>query len=167
MFAPSPETSLSAADPRKNQQYDDTVYAGLGPAPVAPSLLEALYHQAGPTGLIFVPLNLAKYEATLAKGVVAVGLEDLHVTPHTARHTGASRLLLKKWLSLSSVTTRGGWTCDSSVRRYAKAGRLHKQLHRLSLKQMTRAGTLLRSGESAIMLLKHVRMLDRLRARTL
>ena len=41
---------------------------------------------------------------------------------------GASRALLKEYLSVDEVKIRGRWLSDSAWRRYGKKGRAQKQL---------------------------------------
>ena len=47
---------------------------------------------------------------------------------YALRHGGASEDLLSRQRSISDVKARGGWTSDSSLRRYPKASRLLSEL---------------------------------------
>ena len=69
----------------------------------------------------------------------AAGLQRLRLCPHALRHGGASSDFALKHLTLSEVQRRGRWKCVASVRRYEKAGRLTRQLAKLSSAQLSDA----------------------------
>ena len=50
---------------------------------------------------------------------------------YSLRHGGASDDLLSKRRTLAEIKSRGRWTCDNSLKRYAKATRLQMELARL------------------------------------
>ena len=64
------------------------------------------------------------------KVTVAQGLQD--VCMYQLRHGGASEDILSARRTLAEVKTRGHWSQDSSVKRYAKPGMVQQLLAALS-----------------------------------
>ena len=77
---------------------------------------------------LFSPLTLSEYERHILKGAEMAGLDPLRVTPHSARHGGASSAVHLKLLDLKMIQKRGRWLAPRSVKRYEKAGKLLRQV---------------------------------------
>jgi integrase len=112
-----------AAKPAKSGEYDDTIKANLL-FPWTGDLLKAMKAACAPQQHIFDPLTLALYESRIRDVMEQLGLEALHLTPHSARHGGASTSMEKGLLDAKGVQKRGRWLAPRSVRRYEKSGKL-------------------------------------------
>ena len=74
----------------------------------------------GPDAHVF-PITAAQYRLWWGKAGRAVLGGKAHVpSPHSARHTGASRDLAEGYRTFSQVQRRGRWKVPGSVQRYAK-----------------------------------------------
>ncbi len=71
---------------------------------------------------------MAKYGSLLKKAVEACGLSKLNITPHSARHGGASTATYFKLLKIKEIQRRGRWLAPKSVRRCEKSGKLTRQV---------------------------------------
>ena len=59
-----------------------------------------------------------------------MGIEDVHA--YRLRHGGASEDLLQGRRKREEVKDRGGWSTESSLKRYGKQGKVQQTLHLLS-----------------------------------
>lgn len=91
-------------------------------------LLRVLKARTPPTAPIFSVLNLPAYEKAVAAAVVAPRLSPLKLTPHSARHGGASTARYLAALDMREIQRRGRWAAAGSVWRYDKIGRLTRQV---------------------------------------
>ena len=67
------------------------------------------------------PITSSQYRQWWGRAADAVlGKSHVRCTPHSARHTGASRDLATGYRSFEQVQRRGRWKTPSSVQRYAK-----------------------------------------------
>ena len=128
VIAPS-NTGRTGAAPRraaKSGEFDDTVIAGLKGMKLefVASILKELKRITPIGTTLFSPLTLAKYGSMIAKAVAGTGLTKLRITPHSARHGGASTASLLKILKVKELQRRGRWLAPKSVRRYEKSGKL-------------------------------------------
>jgi hypothetical protein len=116
--------------PVKSGEFDDTVIAG-GPGLQLTFVPEILRHlkKITPAGSpLFGPSDLSKYGSLLQEAVTACGLAKLHITPHSARHGGASSASYRKLLKIKEIQRRGRWLVPKSVRRYETSGKLTRQV---------------------------------------
>ena len=133
--APAPSTPAAvrkrpAARPAKSGEFDDTVLAGLEGLgfEFVPEVLLSLQRAALPGQPLFSPLTLSEYERHILKGAELAGLDPLRVTPHSARHGGASSAMHLELLDLKMIQKRGRWLAPRSVKRYEKSGKLLRQV---------------------------------------
>ena len=90
-------------------------------------------------------INIGSYERALKKGTQACGFSHLKLTPHSARHGGASHDALRELRSILDIQGRGLWASQLSVARYKKAGALLRQEQRLSTADFAKAEAVKRS----------------------
>lgn len=138
--------------PAKNRQFDDTVVVGVSdfPAGFVGKLLRVLKARTLPTEAILAGLCLPAYEKAMAAGVRALGLSALKLTPHSARHGGASSARYLGALDMREIQRRGRWAAASSVRRYDKIGRLTRQVSLTPAAVMTGGDSLLAGSPSRL-----------------
>ena len=128
MAHPAPRT--------KAGEYDDSIVFGDAASTAqdrsfAASLLVRLKEATAPARRVF-PVSLHTLDARLRCAVRPLGIERLRLTPHTARHGGASTDFASDQRPIDSIQRRGRWKAIASVRRYEKAGRLNRQIAMLS-----------------------------------
>eukprot|EP00971_Amphidinium_carterae_P351976 6492371-Amphidinium_carterae.2 len=116
----------------KAGSYDDSVIYGSSASQRAhrgwiAKLLHQLAASVRASRPLF-PLSLHAYELQFKQAQVALALQRLRLTPHCARHGGASTDYILQVRDLRSVQRHGRWKSQSSVRRYEKTGRLLRQL---------------------------------------
>ena len=122
--------------PTKSGEYDDSVVFGdqasmrSGRGWIC-GLLAALKKRRPGARAIFT-CDLGQLESLTKFAVKTLGMEALRLTPHCARHGGASSDYATSVRPLDGVRRRGRWKAEESVRRYEKAGRLHKQVALIS-----------------------------------
>jgi len=83
---------------------------------------------SGDNGAIF-QFKLEAFRKLYQKSGRWLGLPDLHV--YQLRHGGASDDLCSKLRDHYGVKERGRWQTDTSVRRYAKVGKIQNLLSRM------------------------------------
>ena len=118
---------LESGRTTKTGDTDNSIEAGGRVRGFVRELLHALRDGSRKQQHIF-GFTLPFFEAAFRKGIAALGLEALRITPHCLRHGGPSH---DAWLgvrSLDEIQKRGQWSCKKSVRRYEKHGRLLRQL---------------------------------------
>ena len=133
----------------KSGEFDDTVAAGLpglGLEWVA-GLLLALRAVTAPGKRIFMGLTLAAYERLVGTGAREAGLGALNITPHGARHGGASLTAYLKLLLLEGIKKRGRWKATASVRRYEKAAKLTRMVARMDRADVLLGENLMKTGK--------------------
>ena len=100
VVAPSMSTGKPTASrrPAKSGEFDDTVIAGLKGMHLefVSDILKGLQKQTHSEDSLLWPLDLGSYERFILKASVALGLDGLHITPHSARHGGANASSLMK-----------------------------------------------------------------------
>ena len=82
-----------------------------------------------------VALTLADYSRVLRAAVIKADLHKLRVTPHTARHGGASADAFLHARSYDQIKQRGQWKSESSVARYRKIGMYARHNRKLNSEQ--------------------------------
>jgi hypothetical protein len=87
-------------------------------------------------------ITLAQYEAALRYATKQAGLTSLKLTPHCARHGGASQDSQGEFRTLADIQQRGRWEAASSVARYKRSGTLERQLKKFSPAQLKLAASL-------------------------
>lgn len=120
----------------KNGEFDCGVVFGINDRAWVAQYVSYLYTSSHGSDRLFPSLTLESYEYAFRKATQALDLQDLHVTPHTMRHTGPSHDRFCKAISLEEIGKRGHWKSLSSVRRYEKHACLLRQLNRLTEKQV-------------------------------
>ena len=143
LFLPSPEQDGSyrkaavlrfgdpEVGPSKSGQYDTHVRVGVKPREWMLEVVQCLWDISRPlpgherfAETIFGDLSYPRYCRLIEKAAESAGLGVLDVTPHVARHTGASEDHFQGIRDLKEIQLRGRWESESSVRRYAKHARL-------------------------------------------
>eukprot|EP00973_Karenia_brevis_P038145 5259176-Karenia_brevis.AAC.1 len=74
------------------------------------------------------PVDSGQVITTFQAACNQLGLDALQPTRYSLRHGGASEDLYTKSRTIAEVMKRGQWRADSSLRRYAKEGRLLAEL---------------------------------------
>ena len=126
---------LARAKPSKTGTYDDTVTLHTPGREFVTDVVQAC-HAACAEGPIFEGVKLADFEKAFRKGSVALSLQPLKISPHSARHSGASNDVYLNRRSLDQVRKRGRWTVKASVDRYERHGRLLRQFRRCTNGQL-------------------------------
>ena len=166
IVAPSgPPGSMGGRQPAKSGEFDDTVIAGLKGmrlefVPMVLRHLKSIAH-AGQT--LFSPLTLHRYEYWVQRAVKECQLQPLRITPHSARHGGASTSSYLGLLTIKQIQRRGRWLAPKSVRRYEKTGKLTRQVAAMN-KQAVRRGDALLNGplkEAVLLQMKSIAKLRR------
>jgi len=123
----------------KTNTQDDTVVVGLGHRKWMCQILEKLYVEAdGRADKKLFAMTLREAERLFKKCTKSLNLQALQLTPHCLRHGGASHDSLAG-IGLSAIMVRGRWKQLDSARRYAKHGRIAKQIEKLSPRQQQMA----------------------------
>ena len=143
-LAPSKPDDGSEPLPRtKSGSYDDTVIFG-DPAShraqrgFVANLLMIRKQQTPPLRRLF-PISVQKFNILVQQAARLAGLTRLRLSPHCARHGGASTDYALGLRTLQAIQRRGRWLAPASVRRYEKAGRLNKQLSLMTAAQLADA----------------------------
>ena len=86
-------------------------------------------------------LTLSEYEQAFRWGLSSLKLDDLKMSPHSARHGGASEDAYNNVRTIEAVKERGRWQALASVARYRKAGSYLRTVASLptSIKKMSAA----------------------------
>eukprot|EP00438_Fugacium_kawagutii_P002485 Skav209078 [mRNA] locus=scaffold207:207591:211020:- [translate_table: standard] len=79
--------------------------------------------------------TMEEYRTEFARSGKKMNIEVLH--PYQLRHGGATEDLSTRYRDHNAVKSRGRWRTDSSVRRYAKIGRVQELLNRLGPLQIS------------------------------
>ena len=129
-----------SGSPSKVGEFNDSLVVGSADRKWVGTMLGRLYskHVGHDRDTIF-PFTLNQFEKAFKDSVTRLGLQKLKLTPHCLRHGGASHDYLMEHRSLQDIQQRGCWACFDSVRRYAKHGRISKQLSLLTTAQQARA----------------------------
>lgn len=127
-------------EPSKVGQYNDSLTVGSSDRNWIGQVLGRIYatHTGGPKTPLF-GITLGEFEKQFSLSVKNLQIESLKLTPHCLRHGGASHDYLAGLRTLQDIQQRGCWASYDSVKRYAKHGRLTKQLNLLSPKQQNAA----------------------------
>lgn len=104
----------------------------VGRAFVLPLLTQLRRARREPHRLLF-PVQLPEYSRRLHAAATRLRLEPLKLTPHTARHGGASEDYYRSVRDIASIQARGRWESSRSVARYRKPGKLCRQIERARL----------------------------------
>ena len=133
--------SVVQAKPAKTGEYDGTVLLGDASSKAADRqwvgklLLRIVAARSSaahaPSEKIF-DLTVGEYEQVFRDTASFLGLERLEVTPHSARHGGASYDCYYAVRSLEEIQQCGQWASQKSVARYRKAGMYCRQNDKLS-----------------------------------
>jgi len=135
--------------PAKNGEFDGTVVLAetaerAGVKCIAKQLVDRA--RRNKQTLLFPALTLPLYEKLIATAAVAAGLGALRLTPHTARHGGASEDAFSGQCKLPELQRRWRWRSPRSVQRYEKHGTLLRQLAAFPADARTRSKRLQRRG---------------------
>ncbi len=143
-----PKRLQTAKVTNKSGSVDDTVMsAACGTENhVFTQVLSALYFAARPRERLPSPLSLAAYEKIVHASAKRCGLEDLNIVPHSFRHGSASALLHGKVLDQGGLMARMRVFRNETVRRYAKTGKLQRQVAAMGIQRRL-------TGEAALMAL--------------
>ena len=95
-------------------------------------------------------ITLMEYEAALRYATVKAGLDTLGLTPHTARHGGASQDSRDQLRSFADIQARGQWQSLKSVARYKKTGVYERQLAKMTDAQVLSAVSLAKTLPSRL-----------------
>lgn len=127
-------------EPSKVGQFNDSLTVGSSDRNWIGQVLGRIYatHTGGPKTPLF-GITLGEFEKQFSLSVKNLQIESLKLTPHCLRHGGASHDYLAGLRTLQDIQQRGCWASYDSVKRYAKHGRLTKQLNLLSPKQQSAA----------------------------
>eukprot|EP00933_Yihiella_yeosuensis_P058885 TRINITY_DN59656_c0_g1_i1.p2 TRINITY_DN59656_c0_g1~~TRINITY_DN59656_c0_g1_i1.p2 ORF type:complete len:186 (+),score=21.79 TRINITY_DN59656_c0_g1_i1:54-611(+) len=125
--------------PAKDTEIDDSVFAGGKKWEWLAYALESLWKATPANSLLFADLSLASFEHCMRKTMQKLGLEDLSLTPYTARHGSASLDHYANTMSLREIQRRGRWKSQASVARYNKSGKLQRQVNKLTNIQIRNA----------------------------
>lgn len=125
IVAPSSAVLDGRLTPSKTSEFDDTVLFDDASFPGVPGVFLEAFRRCRRCGgdRLFHLLTYPTYRKLLAEASVQAGLPDL-VTPHMARHGGASEFFHRSLRGLLAIQFRGRWRSTSSVQRYGKTGRL-------------------------------------------
>ena len=141
MPCPPPDAPASATT--KSGEYDDTViFGGGGPGTASRRWVAKLLRDlkaATPATKPLFPFTAREFQLAFRQAANTAGLQRLRLCPHALRHGGASADFATKARTLLEVQRHGRWKCAASVRRYEKAGRLTRQLAKLSTGQLSSA----------------------------
>ena len=138
--------------PAKTGEFDGTITLCdqasqlAGRAVLARRALVKLYaaaaSEAATPGTTLAGITLAQYEASFRFATRQAGLTSLKLTPHCARHGGASHDSQGGYRTLSDIQQRGRWEAAKSVARYKKPGTLERQIKKFSPAQLRLASSL-------------------------
>ncbi|CAK0812661.1 unnamed protein product, partial [Prorocentrum cordatum] len=133
---PSSPPDAPPSTTAKSGECDDAVtFGGGGPGTTprrwAARLLRDLKLATPSTRPLF-PFGVREFQLAFRQAADAAGLQRLRLCPHALRHGGASSDFALKARALAEAQRRGRWKCAASVRRHEKAGRLTRQLAKLS-----------------------------------
>ena len=140
MTSPTAVVALNMA-PRELQMHsktltwDDTILLDCDVMPWLGSAVLALAQRAGPNDTIF-KFQPEDVRDVFAQSVAALGLPNDSVL-YQFRHSGASYDLLFRKREYEVIKARGRWRTETSMRRYAKQGRVQRLMGTLS-PQVTR-----------------------------
>ena len=124
------KTVVSRKITSKSGHLDDTVLSCMEQEPNHPytQVLMALRAAARPEERLLGPLTLPAYERILHACAGRSGLSALELSPHAWRHGSASKALSKRLLTEKQLITRMRVMRLETARRYAKAGKLQRQV---------------------------------------
>eukprot|EP00971_Amphidinium_carterae_P274794 5452987-Amphidinium_carterae.1 len=122
---------VELGNPSKTQQFNEDIVLDLPEHAWMEAPLGALKAQLHPHELLGNETGRS-YNALFQQVVHALHLDALgDQVPYVLRHSGASHDAVHKLRDLVSVQRRGRWLSLTSLRRYAKGGRLADQLSRV------------------------------------
>ena len=129
-----------SAVPSKVGQFNDSLVVGSHGREWIGNLLGRIYsaHPGDLDSQLF-DFTLNRFEKEFKLSVSRLGIQKLQLSPHCLRHGGASHDYLFGIRSLPDVQARGCWGSYESVRRYAKHGRINRQLNLLTPEQQQTA----------------------------
>ena len=87
------------------------------------SVAAELHRLRGPGDLLF-GLSYGQLAGAFLLAVRDLGLGRLRISPHSARHGGASEDFYRSVRSLAEIKKRGQWESLASVSQYEKSGKL-------------------------------------------
>lgn len=127
-------------EPSKTGSFNDSLIVSQPGREWVGTVLGKLYTQfrGEDTDKLF-PFTQNQFEKEFKVSVCNLKLSKLHLTPHCLRHGGASHDYFVGNCTLLDVQQRGCWGSFESVRRYAKHGRISKQLNLLTVEQQRAA----------------------------
>lgn len=154
-IAPAASTQVDAwRCTTKSGEFADTVIFGdqasvKGHRGWVSRIVENLKNNAGDTKAL-LPVSHAAFERAFAEALKATSLTSLRTTPHCCRHGAPSTDFALSLRSLAEIGRRGRWKAPASIRRYEKAGRLNRQLGRMTKSQLQLASTLAKTLPTVI-----------------
>ena len=110
--------------PTKAGEYDDCVLLDTASRHDTNAVLKAVFESGKNEKLLFESLSYKKYCEQIAVASASAGLQDLKLTPHILRHSGASHDAFHEVRDFSAIQERGRWKASKSVLRYKKPGRM-------------------------------------------
>ena len=135
---------VEVGTPSKTGIFDQTLVAGTPKSSRAwiKDLVALLYGRTTGDDTLFDNLNIHGYVCWIKAAVLATGLTDLKIVPHTARHGGPSEDAYSGVRNLDAIQVRGRWAALESVARDTKFGMLLRQINKMSATQQRRGESL-------------------------
>ena len=129
----------------KSGEMDDTVMSSMDGSlnHIYTTILMTLRTAGRPGEPLFAPLSLNSYEKVIRQSASRLELDRLEISPHTWRHGSAAKALNSKILSEKQLATRMRVLRLETTRRYAKTGKLQRQLQLLGAPRRRRAEALM------------------------
>ncbi len=165
-----PKRSQTSKVTNKSGSVDDTVMSAACGAKnhVFTQVLSALHIAARPRERLLSPLTLAAYERIAHASAGRCGFEALNIVPHSFRHGSASSLLHGKVLDQAGLMARMRVFRKETVRRYAKTGKLQRQVAAMGIqRRLTGEAALIAPGRPANPFFELAHRLADLRSRRL
>ena len=145
---------LFGRKPAKTGEFDGTVMVGDKVSDEQGrgwlrALLRRLAASSSRSAPLFA-LSLPQYEMLFRWGLSQLDLEALRLSPHAARHGGASSDAIQSARPLPEIQARGRWEALKSVARYRKGGTYLRVLNRVPRAQRSLALSLDKSIHTGI-----------------
>ena len=104
----------------KTGEFDDSVLIADIQREYLGDILRLLVSGKQPDDRLFPNLTLANYEALFRRCMSTIFYDNLTMTPHGVRHSGASNDRFHRRRTLAEIQKRGRWVNAKSVARYEK-----------------------------------------------
>ena len=118
--------------PTKTKNVDGSIEVGHKTRSFMRAVAAHLHRLRAPGDLLF-GLTYLELAGQLRQACHDLVLDALRLSPHSARHGGASEDFFRQIRSLAEIKKRGQWESAASVARYEKSGKLVRQMNLLPL----------------------------------